>query len=107
MNPHYDSDKFGWERVDVEFGEPEYSFDTLIFWKTPGGIYAAHDSGCSCPTPFEAYEGDSEKEILQKLERVGSLPHAKELYQYHTRSYAAPDKNWAEVSATLEEWGLK
>ena len=38
----------------IDTGE-EYEFDTVIILKDPdtGKHYAGHDSGCSCPIPFE------------------------------------------------------
>lgn len=34
-----------------------YEFDTWVVWKdTKKHFYWAHDSGCSCPTPFEDYD---------------------------------------------------
>lgn len=108
MNPNYDSDKLGWEQFEIEFGEPCYSFDTLVFWRTKDGeIYMAHDSGCSCPTPFESCEGETEDEIKQKLERVGTLDQAKREFESHSSDYSKPDKDWAEVSKKLMEWGIK
>ena len=34
-----------------------YNFSDVILVKdtTDGKIYAAHDSGCSCPSPFESH----------------------------------------------------
>lgn len=109
MNPHYDRDKLGWERIEIEYGEHSYEFDTLIFWKTKTSeIYMAHDSGCSCPTPFEEYEGETENEIKQKLDRVGSMDQAKHEYDSHNVSeYSRPDLTWGDVRSRLSEWGLK
>lgn len=35
--------------------EPGYDFDMLVVWRetATGKLWAATDSGCSCPTPFE------------------------------------------------------
>jgi hypothetical protein len=109
MNPNYDSDKLEWETFEVEYGEPCWSFNTLKFWKTKDGlIYSAHDSGCSCPTPFEDYEGETEAEIIQKLERVPNLIEAKRIYESHgVEDYSKPDKPWDEVHRALEAWGLR
>lgn len=109
MNPQYDSDKLGWEALEIEYGEPCYSFDTLIFWKTKEGeIYAAHDSGCSCPTPFGIYEGETEAEIKQNLERVGTLSQAEEIFKSHIKFKSdVPSMPWDEVRRKLESWGLK
>jgi hypothetical protein len=41
----------------VNLSEPDYSFDMLAVWKGDDGYYLGTDSGCSCPTPFESYNG--------------------------------------------------
>ncbi len=43
--------------TEVELAEADYSFDILAVWKGELGFYLATDSGCSCPSPFEDYNG--------------------------------------------------
>lgn len=108
MNPHYDSDELNWQKIEIEYGESRYEFDTLIFWKTPEGeVFCAHDSGCSCPLPFESYEGKTADEIKAKLERVGSIAQAKATYESHGSEYDRPNTDWDAVRRQLEDWGLK
>lgn len=55
------------------FKDPKacYSFNDLIFVKTPNGkVYAAMDSGCSCPIPFEDFEGETWQECTAKMEET-------------------------------------
>lgn len=55
-NLYYYPEKSGFELVaSGELSEPSYSFDTVIVLKrlSDNTFWAAHDSGCSCPTPFE------------------------------------------------------
>lgn len=54
MNIYYDPQKFGLTPVGtVELGGG-YEFDTYALWRNiEGALVWAHDSGCSCPTPFE------------------------------------------------------
>lgn len=57
-NVYYNPDKFGLVPVaELELTEPSYSFDTVMVWRhdEKGALYWAHDSGCSCPVPFEDY----------------------------------------------------
>ncbi len=50
--------KHGLELVNVvDLSEPDYSFDLLAIWKGPEGYYLGTDSGCSCPMPFENFNG--------------------------------------------------
>lgn len=51
----YDPEKFGC-RVVAEYDTADsYEFDTVKVWQhiETGRVFAAQDSGCSCPTPFE------------------------------------------------------
>lgn len=81
MNPYYSPDKLGLEMIC--FDEPDlcYEYNTLCYWATKDGrIYSASDSGCSCPTPFEAHDKDTTEDVLETLERVGSIEHAKAIF---------------------------
>jgi hypothetical protein len=58
-NPYYEPEALGLTLVSqVELSEPSWSFDTLACWAdSEGHFYLGTDSGCSCPTPFENYNG--------------------------------------------------
>ncbi len=51
---YYAAEKLGFAiLVDEDLGG-SYEFDQLIVVRAPDGtLWAAHDAGCSCPTPFE------------------------------------------------------
>jgi hypothetical protein len=56
-NPYYNPEKYGLEVVgDIEWSDAFYQFDMTVVWFHPESkkYYIAHDSGCSCPSPFEA-----------------------------------------------------
>lgn len=58
VNPYIDPEKAGLLLVD-SFDDPQasYDFDMVCVWKDEhGSFYYDRDSGCSCPSPFEAYE---------------------------------------------------
>jgi hypothetical protein len=39
--------------AEIDHDEP-YSFDQVVVWRDrAGALWGAHDSGCSCPVPFE------------------------------------------------------
>lgn len=78
INPYYDPDKLGLSLVSFDEPDMSYEYNTLCFWATEDGlIYTAQDSGCSCPTPFEErHARETREEVLQTLERVGSLDQA-------------------------------
>lgn len=48
-----------------------YDYDTTILWKHENGTFwIGHDSGCSCPTPFDGYDfGDG----LQQVHRASDI----------------------------------
>ena len=54
--PYYNPEKFGLTVIgEVENTDMEYTFDTTVLWSDSNGkLYWSWDSGCSCPTPFEA-----------------------------------------------------
>ncbi len=67
-NPYYHPEKCGLTPVcEIEWTEPNYSFDTTVIWKAVNGkLYTASDSGCSCPTPFEDYKKLSDLTVVNK-----------------------------------------
>ncbi len=106
INPYYDSEKFGWEVLEIKYGDMCSEFDILVFWKTnEGAVFMAHDSGCSCPDPFEKFESDTEDGVKNLLERVSTIEQAKEKFFFC--SCDEPDTAWNDVRAKLIEWGIK
>ena len=54
---------FGLEIVEFT-SEPDmsYQFNYVILWRdTEGVLWFGHDRGCSCPRPFESFQG---KELM-------------------------------------------
>ncbi len=81
MNPYYNSDSLGLDPLIFEESGLCYAYNTLCFWSINGKVYTASDSGCSCPTPFEQYEGDTLEDVLKNLEEVGSLREAEAILE--------------------------
>lgn len=56
-NVYYNPAEAGFELLaeveDRDVGSYEFDFAILLRDRETGKLYAAHDSGCSCPTPFE------------------------------------------------------
>lgn len=110
MNPYYEPEDLGFEMLTIDNDTTtSYEFDYTCFWKAPGGeVYSAHDSGCSCPTPFENYEGSTISSVVSTLERIGSLAQAESIYREHAAGeWDKPDTSWRDVETKLREWGLK
>ena len=72
---YYQPEHFDLEIVGtIELSEPCWSFDTLVVFKhADGRTFWAHDSGCSCPTPFENF---TSLESLNEFNDVSELRSA-------------------------------
>lgn len=58
---YYNPEAFGLEVVaTVDWDAGSYEFDYTVVWyhKASGKYYYADDSGCSCPSPFEAFTAE-------------------------------------------------
>lgn len=105
-NPYYDSDKLGWKQISLVSSEAyqDYGFDILCFWLTQDGVvYAASDSGCSCPSPFEDYSFDEEGPPCGKtpLEKVANYEQALSMIKsWNAQEYSFKDKT-KKASASL------
>lgn len=80
MNPEYEADKLGLEVLTVDEPDLSYEYNILMFARKKGetgAIYIASDSGCSCPTPFEEYEGENADQVLAKMDKVTTLEDAQ------------------------------
>ena len=74
----------------------EYEFHKFVFWGRPadGQIFYASDGGCSCPTPFEDYEG------LDSLTRLGD--GEQERHEAAFKTWAAEESREIEAGELLE-----
>lgn len=61
-NVYHSPEKFGLAMVgEMDMAEPNYSFNMLVVWRDERGqFWVGHDSGCSCPAPFESIEDVNE-----------------------------------------------
>ncbi len=88
INPYYNPEKLDLEMIDFDEPNMSYEFNTLCFWATKDGrVFTASDSGCSCPTPFEDFEGETQDDVLKLLERVGSVAQAETTFDSWNRNY--------------------
>lgn len=105
INPYYNPDKLGLELLSFDEPDMSYEYNTLCFWKTENGlIFTASDSGCSCPTPFENYEGETQKEVIQQLERVGTEEQALSIFDSWNKNYEGKPHLGIEDRKRLSEW---
>jgi len=72
----------------VELEAPEWSFYTLCVWKNESGYYLGTDSGCSCPSPFENYDGIDD--LTGPLSAADAIEEATSLWT-HAGSYEPED----------------
>lgn len=110
INPYYDPEKCG--LTLLSFNEPNLSweYNTLCFWASAEGyVYTAHDSGCSCPIPFETgHARDTVAEVIATLERVGSLAQALSVFDSWNSFYTWSDEQSKNLGSDkrreLEVW---
>lgn len=64
-SPYYDPPKGFSVFADVDTREEPYEFSQVVVWRedATGRLFAAADSGCSCPTPFSDLTVDGMAEI--------------------------------------------
>src|SRR5690242_3012458 len=44
--------------AEIDYSSGSYEFDLRVVWKdNQGNFWTARDSGCSCPSPFEDFNG--------------------------------------------------
>lgn len=99
MNPYDDTKELGFEMISFDEGL-SYEFNILVFLSNgKGQIFTAQDSGCSCPTPFDGYDGDNQTDVEQKLERIGSVEQAKQIFN----TWNKDDNNEPHVSKIESE----
>jgi hypothetical protein len=71
---YYSPADFGLEIVaEIDNDEP-YEFDMVVVWRdVDGRLWGAHDSGCSCPTPFEDVHYPAGMQQVRALDDVRPL----------------------------------
>lgn len=71
-NPYYNPEKCGLEIIKVEGGYHDYEYDTEVWFRDveSNAIYYAHDSGCSCPIPFENFKSLNDMTKLTLIEKL-------------------------------------
>jgi hypothetical protein len=88
INPYYSPELLELDMISFDQPDLSYEYNTLCFWATKDGrVFYATDSGCSCPTPFEDYEGQTTDQVIQILERVGSVEQAEKIFNSWNEGY--------------------
>lgn len=86
---YYHPEKHGLTTVGVlDFSSGSYEFDYTAVWVDEDkNLYWADDSGCSCPSPFENYDGKND--LI-----TGSVPslarHLRERQANQYTNYVSP-----------------
>ena len=89
-NVYYNPEKSGLRLLeDRDQSDRDYQFDLLCLWVDEDGVlYMAHDSGCSCPCPFENHSLEdlivvSSVEDIVEVVNDYSYAHAYNPYDAH------------------------
>lgn len=95
-NIYYEPAAFGLEIVaEHDFSDWSYQFDTRVVWRDrEGRLYTARDSGCSCPSPFEDYEG------VESLERLTTPDPLRTEYREELKNHESYPEG-----TNIEGWG--
>lgn len=105
INPYYNPGKVNLNILSFDEPNMSYKYNTLCFWSTQRGeVYAASDSGCSCPLPFENYEGYNQSDVLSLLERVGSIEQGESIFNAWNKSYDNKPMLSISYKQTLLDW---
>ena len=73
-SPEYHPEYYRLTIIDVIGGYESYEFDTTILWKHENGTFwIAHDSGCSCPVPFDGFDFDDGLDQVHTLSDVEAV----------------------------------
>lgn len=97
MNVYYDPEKFGLTTVaQLDYGIASWDFDFTVVWQRneDGAFLYGHDSGCSCPSPFES-QGLDDLTVFTTLDELRKHISSTE------SEYAKADPN--DVAALIEK----
>jgi len=105
-NPYYEPEKLGLQSLSFDEPDMSYEYNTYLFVKTEDGrVFADSDSGCSCPKPFENSEGETQDEVIQKMERVEDVSMAEGMLRSWGKSWDGKRSFiTAEDIRELNEW---
>lgn len=104
IDAYHSPAKLGLEVVaEVELSEPNYSFDIAMVWYhfERDAFYAARDTGCSCPSPFEDYT--SLDVLTGPLTKHEAADWLKELLSPDLPTYYYPAKAVPNIVAGIEK----
>lgn len=100
--------------AEADLSEPNYSFDRIAVWADAEGFYLATDSGCSCPSPFENYEGKADLtgplSAEQAIEEAESLRSGDShgVYDYTSGEYSPyDDEGWKRFIRSIQTYEHK
>lgn len=87
-NIYYNPKKHGLTPFDEVETAGGYEFDTTVIWQdNDGKLYWAHDSGCSCPTPFEDFNSIKDLNTLNEDNFYNFKEHLKNQYNISIKQF--------------------
>lgn len=102
-NPYYNPAECSLELIGVLEDDEPWQFDMVIVVKDKldGKLYAAHDSGCSCPTPFEGIEELSDMTPITTVDDLKRFVEVNESEYEQKWSFADRTALYKKVRAAL------
>ena len=87
MKPYYNAPEQLEHLVTLSDPNASYDFSDVILVKdtSDGKLYAAHDSGCSCPSPFESHTFPTDFTEIRSVEDFLNFMNSVEYTKYDQR----------------------
>lgn len=72
---YYNPEKFGLTQIaQADEDDMSWKFNMFVVWKhTDGRVFAASDSGCSCPSPFEDYHNLNDLTLVDSYSQLKAM----------------------------------
>ena len=94
---YYQPEKFGLTIVAEDDQDDSYGFDKFVVWKdVNSNLYWSTDSGCSCPSPFEAHGAVADLDYAKTAQDV-----LREYQAWYAEKYTKDENLYADMVATL------
>lgn len=63
---YHNPEVFGLTQIAIVEEDESYQFNMIVAWRDESGrVYWGHDTGCSCPSPFEDYTSKESLNLLR------------------------------------------
>lgn len=84
-NVYYKPEDYGLEIIaELSSRDLLYEYDMVVVWRDKdNNVYMAHDSGCSCPSPFEDVKFEDLQKVHTMVDVYRFVEQAGKIDSYH------------------------